>query len=104
MISALRKTLKNSALALVATLGIAAVAHAQQASGNIMGEAITGDTVVVRNASIGFQRELSIKEDGKYNLRRLPIGSYEVTVKHADGTESAPKQINVQAGTTARVK
>lgn len=104
MISALRKTLKNFALALVATLGIAAAAHAQQASGNIMGEAVTGDTIVVRNASIGFQRELSIKEDGKYNLRRLPIGNYVVTVKHADGTESAPKQIVVQAGTTARVK
>lgn len=104
MVPAIRKSLKNSALAALAALTFAVAASAQQASGNIMGEAVTGDTIVVRNASIGFQRELSIKEDGKYNVRRVPIGDYVVTVKHADGSESQPKQITVQAGTTARVK
>lgn len=104
MTSGIRKTFKNTALILAATLGFAAVAQAQQASGNIMGEAVTGDTIIVHNEAIGFRRELSIKEDGKYNIRRVPIGRYEVTVKHADGSEEAPKQLFVQTGTTARVQ
>lgn len=104
MTSAIRKTLRNSALALVAALGFAAVAQAQQASGNIMGDAVTGDTVLVRNEAIGFQREISVEKDGRYNVRRVPTGIYVVTVKHADGSQDAPKQIRVQAGTTARVQ
>lgn len=104
MNSAITKRIRLSALAMVAALGLAATAQAQQASGNIMGDAVTGDTVVVRNEAIGFHRELSVDKDGRYTLRRLPIGIYKVTVKHADGSESAPKEIRVQTGTTARVQ
>lgn len=100
----IRNTVRRSALSVVAALGFAAAAHAQQASGNIMGQAVTGDTIMVHNQSIGFRRELTIKEDGKYNMRRVPIGRYVVTVKHADGSEEKPREIFVQAGTTARVQ
>ncbi len=105
MNSAIRKHLKRLASGAILALGVAAGAQAQQASGNIMGEAVAGDTVVVHNPAIGFHREISVEKDGKYNLRRVPIGIYEVTVKHADGSQAGPtRQIRVQSGTTARVQ
>ena len=101
MVSASRK---HIALGIAAALSLASVAQAQQSSGNITGDAITGDTVIVRGADTGFHRELSIKEDGKYNIRRVPTGDYVVTVKHADGTVSPTKAVVVRVGSTARVK
>lgn len=89
---------------LVAGLLLSATAQAQQASGNLMGDAKAGDTVVVDNPAIGFHREMTLDKDGRYTLRRLPIGDYVVTVRHADGTAEERKAIRVQTGTTARVK
>ena len=83
---------------------IIASAHAQQASGNIMGDAKTGDTVVAENPSIGFHREITVEKDGRYTMRRVPIGTDEITVRHADGTAEQGKAVRVQAGTTARVQ
>ena len=104
MTSAISKTLKRSAWAIAMALGFAASANAQQASGNIMGDAVAGDTVVVHNDTIGFHREIGVEKDGRYNIRRVPTGIYVVTVKHADGSQTQPKEIRVQAGTTARVQ
>jgi hypothetical protein len=81
-----------------------ASAQAQQASGNIMGDGKSGDTVVVDGPAIGFHREVTLDKDGRYQVRRVPIGSYNVTVRHADGTTEEPKAVRVQAGTTARVQ
>jgi len=104
MIPAISKTLKTFALGVTVALGVAVSAHAQQSSGNIMGEAVAGDTIVVQGGATGFHREISIEKDGKYNLRAIPAGTYTVTVKHADGSEAAPKPIAVRVGSTARVK
>ena len=87
------------------SIGMAIVfgASAQQASGNIIGTASTGDTVVVQGADTGFHRELEIKKDGKYQVRSVPIGAYDVTVSHADGKSELTKVV-VRAGSSARVK
>jgi len=95
---------KRTALAFAATALVAFGAHAQQASGNIAGTAVTGDTVAVSGIGTGFHRELKIEKDGKYQLRSVPLGDYVVSVKHADGTEETPKGVAVRAGSTARVK
>ena len=79
-------------------------AVAQQASGNLIGDGKTGDTVVVENPQIGFLREITLDKDGRYTLRRMPIGIYTVTVRHADGTSDDGKAIRIQTGTTARVQ
>lgn len=89
---------------LVAGLLVTATTQAQQASGNLMGDGKAGDTVVVDSAAIGFHREMTLDKDGRYSMRRLPIGDYVVNVRHADGTAEEQKVIRVQAGTTARVK
>lgn len=91
-------------LAGVALAAASFAAPAQHASGNIMGDAISGDTVVVEAPAIGVRREIQVTEDGRYRIARLPIGSYYVTVRHADGTAEAVKGIAVRAGTTSRVK
>ena len=96
--------IKRTALAFAATALIAFGAHAQQASGNIAGTAVTGDTVEVKGNGTGFHRELKIEKDGKYQLRSVPLGEYVVTVKHADGTVETPKGVAVRAGSTARIK
>lgn len=104
MTSAISKTLKRSALALTLALGFAVSANAQQSSGNIMGEAAAGDTIIVQGDSTGFHREITVEKAGKYSMRAIPAGNYTVTVKHADGTEAAGKPIAVRVGSTARVK
>lgn len=97
--------LKKSALTLIVVLGFAAAsAQAQKSSGNIIGDAAKGDTVVVVSEATGFHRDVAIDRDGRYNLRSIPPGDYVVTVKRADGTEAEPKRISVRGGSTARVQ
>jgi len=85
-------------------LGAAFSANAQHSSGNIMGEAKAGDVVVLEAPAIGVTREITIDKDGKYSVRRLPMGTYTVTVRHADGTAEPQKAVVVRGGTTARVQ
>lgn len=96
-------TFKHFVLAITATLFLATAAHAQQASGNIVGKAVAGDTVVVQGNGTGFHRELTIKKDGKYNLRAVPAGEYTVNIRHADGTTET-KAVVVRVGSSARVQ
>lgn len=98
-------TLKKSALTLIVVLGFAAAsAQAQRSSGNIIGDAATGDTVIVDGQGTGFHREVAIDRDGRYNLRSIPMGDYVVTVKRADGTQTEPKKVSVRGGSTVRVQ
>ena len=82
----------------------ATASQAQSSSGNITGMGKAGDTIVVDGMGTGVHRDIAIEKDGKYNLRRLPLGSYVVVVKHADGTSEHGQEVSIQAGVTARVK
>lgn len=88
----------------VAATAAAFGASAQHSTGNLTGEAKAGDTVVLEAPEIGVRREIAIDADGKWNVRRLPMGNYVVTVRHADGTTEPGKAIAVRGGTTARVQ
>lgn len=93
------------AVVLAAATAFAAFgANAQQATGNIQGTAVAGDTVSIYAPDIGVKREISVKEDGKFQFRRVPTGVYLVNIKHADGNAEKAKQVTVQVGTTARVR
>ena len=83
---------------------IAAGANAQQTSGQVAGMAVAGDTVVIRSKETGWKRELSIKKDGKFQVRSMPIGEYVVTITHADGKVEPAKSVLVRVGSTARVQ
>lgn len=70
---------------LAACLGSTAlgIAHAQSTTAMIHGQAPAGDTIVAKSTS-GFRRHTTVKPDGKYMLRRLPLGVYSVTLKDGD--------------------
>ena len=96
---------KKFAIVLAAATAFAAFgANAQQATGNMMGEAKAGDTISIHAPDIGVKREITVDEDGKWQMRRLPLGVYVVNVKHADGTAEKPQQVALQVGATARIQ
>ncbi len=78
-------------------------ANAQSTSGNIGGEAVVGDTVIVTNFDTGFKRELKIEKAGKYQVRRVPIGEYQVVRVHKDGSADPAQTVFVRSDATARV-
>jgi len=99
-----RNNIKHGFLGLVAALGFSVTAHAQSSVGHITGKAVAGDTILVQSTSGGFNREITITKDGKYQFRSVSPGQYQVTVKHADGITDATKAILVRVGSTARVQ
>ncbi|MCL1634138.1 carboxypeptidase-like regulatory domain-containing protein [Luteimonas sp. SX5] len=101
---ALRKGFNQLAAIAVFGLAFSAAAMAQSSSGNLIGEGKAGDTVIISGPDNGFHREMELKEDGKYQMRRIPLGDYTVVIKHADGSFSAPKTVSVRVGSTARVQ
>ena len=88
-------------VALAAT--IPTTANAQSSAGNITGEALAGDTVTITGIDTGFRRELKIEKDGKYQVRRVPTGDYQVVRVRKDGTIDSAQSIVVRPGGTARV-
>ena len=64
---------------------------------------MTGDTVVVTGVDTGFKRELKIEKDGKYQIRRVPTGAYQVVVMHKDGSIDPAQSLMVRPGGSARV-
>jgi len=86
------------------SLGLAFGAQAQVSSGNLQGEAVAGDTIVVDGVGTGYHRELKVEKDGKFSIRRIPTGEYVVTKSHADGTTEQPQPVAIHAGVTVRVK
>lgn len=95
---------KTLALAIAtAALSISTAAQAQSSGGNIVGDAKTGETVIVTNVDTGFKRELKIERDGKFQVRRVPTGEYQVVRVRADGSISPVQEVVVRIGSTARV-
>lgn len=98
--------MKFKILAIALGMTVASVslsANAQSTSGNIIGEAKTGDTIYVTNTGTGLKRETKISKDGKYQIRNLPAGSYQVVPMHADGSFEPSQQLDVRSGVSSRV-
>lgn len=88
---------------LVLASALPCAANAQSSGGNITGEASVGDTVTIIGVDTGFRRELKIEKDGKYQVRRVPTGDYQVERVHKDGSIDPIQSITVRVGSTARV-
>ena len=99
---AMFRNLKIASAALLA-VSLPVAVSAQSSSGNIVGEAAVGDTVTVTGTDTGFKRELKIEKDGKYQVRRVPTGDYQVVRVRKDGTIDPVQSIVVRPGGTARV-
>ena len=99
---AMFRNLKIASAALLA-VSLPVAVSAQSSSGNIVGEAAVGDTVTVTGTDTGFKRELKIEKDGKYQVRRVPTGDYQVVRVNKDGRVGPVQSITVRVGSTARV-
>lgn len=86
-----------------AALSFCSASHAQSSSGNIVGDARIGETVIVTGVDTGFKRELKIERDGKFQLRRIPTGEYQVVRIRPDGSIDPTQQVVVRPGGSARV-
>ena len=80
-----------------------APAQAQSSSGNIVGNAVMGETIVVDGPDNGFHREIRIKKDGKFTIRRVPTGTYTVVRVPPNGGTPKAQTIQIQVASTARV-
>lgn len=92
-------------LSLLAAVVLApAIALAQSPVGALAGVAKDGDVAVIRNVATGFAREIKVGKSGKYQMRNLSPSTFEVTIRHSDGTTQAPKKVDVHLGTTSRFR
>ena len=92
-----------AATCLTLSVAFAGSAMAQSTAGTLLGDGKPGDVVVVSNASYGFQREVTIKDSGKYRLPGLAPGVYTVVVRHADGSQDPKVEMRVIGGAASRV-
>lgn len=100
----LRKNLKILLAAAALAIGVAGAAQAQSSSGNITGDGVAGETIVVNGADNGFHREITLKDDGKFTIRRVPTGVYTVVRMSPDGSAGTAQTLSIQVGGTARVQ
>jgi hypothetical protein len=89
-------------LLLAAGLLAAQASLAQNSTGALSGRVAATDKVTVRSVDTDLVREAEVKKDGTFWLRRLPVGTYEVTITAADGSEERILAA-ARIGTTTRV-
>jgi hypothetical protein len=95
---------------IVAALGLAMPAVAQQTTGNITGRivdgqgaAVPGVTVTAKNPQTGFTRSDVSDGEGTYRLNSLPVGTYDLTAELQGFKGVENKGIVVNVGQTLDV-
>lgn len=94
-----RRGVSILSLTMATVLGIcgaagSSAASAQSTAGSIFGKAPAGETVSVYSATNGMQRHVKADSKGRYILRALPVGVYNVMLE-ANGHPEV-KHVNVQ--------
>lgn len=93
----------SRAAALVLGLSLAGIATAQVSTSVLSGRAPAGDTIVARNVDTGIEHEVKADDKGRFQIRRIPVGVYEVVIRHADGSAEAPILARARLGSTTKV-
>lgn len=73
-------------------------------SGALAGRATAGAKVVVHNPKTGFARTITVPANGRFRVAQLPLGTYVVTVRNADGTVLSSQPLTVSIGRTTQVR
>jgi hypothetical protein len=96
--------IQRGLVACALSLMTAAVAMAQQTSGNVSGRvldqsqaAMPGVTVTATNKATGFNRVVTTDAEGSYRLTGLPVGEYEVRVE-LSGFKTVVRMLPVEVG------
>ena len=88
---------QRNALALALGLGFAGLAFGQATTGNILGQAPAGDSVMV-SGSTGVTREVPVDASGRYRIGNLPLGAYTVTLKKDGAAVDTRNNVNITVG------
>jgi len=99
--ASVRRTLAFAAIALGIALPIAAVS-AQSTSAHIFGQGPAGAKVDA-HSSTGAHRSTTIRDDGRYDLRSLPMGTYTVTLTEGSSVADTRSNIRLTVGRGAEV-
>lgn len=93
------RMVRGAVVAAALILGITAIgsAQAQSTVAMIHGKAPAGATVVARSNS-GMHRQTTVKDNGRYVLRSLPLGIYTVTLKKNGKTSGVPAHVPLTVG------
>jgi hypothetical protein len=95
----LAKGLKRSALTVA--LGFCFVGGVQaqtNTAGAVTGQAASGDTITIANASTGFSRTITVGGDGNFRFSALPTGQYQIS-----RNGGAPRTVTVNVGSAATI-
>lgn len=100
----INRAVRRSALTVALGVCFASGVHAQSnTTGNIVGQAQSGDTILIENRATGFKREITVGQNGVYRAGALPPGVYTVTQRGADGSTNVRENIGVSVGTGTSV-
>jgi Outer membrane receptor for ferrienterochelin and colicins len=75
---------------------------AQSTTGSIFGQAKAGETVVVMG-STGVTRQVTVGQDGRYNISTLPVGSYTVTLQRDGQVVDTRSNVSLRVGSGTEV-
>lgn len=92
-------------LVAVAALGLltSAAAFGQSTTGSIFGHAPAGEVVAAHSTTTGTQRKAHVDADGRYSLRTLPTGVYDVTLEVDGKAVQVHPRVPVQVGRGSKV-
>lgn len=105
-VSANRSRVRRRArLALVAACSLVASAAvlAQSTTGSVFGHAPAGDVVVAHSTTNGSQRKVHVEADGRYALRALSTGVYDVTLEENGKIVLSHPKVPVMVGRGTKV-
>ena len=93
-----------TALAVAASMGVAAPTIAQESKGTIVGtsvsastsQALAGVEVTIVNLETGLTRTVTTDADGRYTFPLLPPGNYSLTAKKAGFTVAQQERFTVR--------
>jgi hypothetical protein len=109
------KQFKRSLVAITIAAGLGAVSTASVA-GNVDGgikgvvtsqanqQALAGATVTITNVKKGYSKTVTVDANGQFNLSRIPVGKYQVSVSKAGYQTTQMNDIIIGIGKTAMIE
>jgi len=109
------KQFKRTLVAMTIAAGLGAVSTSSIASnvdGGIKGvvtsqanqQALAGATVVITNSKKGFTKTVVVDATGQFNLSRIPIGKYQISISKAGYQTTQLNDVIIGIGKTAMIE
>ena len=96
-------TLVLATIVALGSMGMSTPILAQSTAGSVFGRAPVGDTITIHSAENGIHRSVLVAKDGRYVLRALPSGIYDVVLKEGGLAVRIHPKVPVLAGRGSKV-